>query len=71
MRWATPAQWYRSSMPVCWMYNRRDKRWRDVSSCIKGVNRDATVFYVVAIRILLYIQLQDGMADVGVGCAWG
>ena len=23
---------------VCWMYNRRDKRWRDVSSCTKGVN---------------------------------
>ena len=43
MRWATPAQWYRSSMPVCWKYNRRDERWRDVNSCTKGLNREATV----------------------------
>ena len=71
MRWATPAQWYRRSMPVRWIFNRRDKTWRDVSSCTKGVNGDATVCCVVAIRIVLYIQLQDGMADDGVSCAWG
>ena len=71
MRWATPAQWYRSSMPVYWMYSRRDERWRDVSSCNKGVNRDATVSCVVATRILLCINLQDGMDDGGVSCAWG
>ena len=56
-------------MPVCRMYNRRDKGWRDVSSCTKGVNRDATVCCVVAIKILLCIQLQDGMTDGGVNCA--
>ena len=58
-------------MPVYYMYNRRDKRLRDVSSCTKGVNRDATVCCMVAIRILLCVQLQDGMADGGDSCAWG
>ena len=70
MRLTTPAQWYWSSMPVCWMYNRRNERWRDVGGCTKGVNRDATISCVVAFRILLCIHLQDGMADGGVSCAW-
>ena len=69
MRWATPAQWHWSSMPVCWIYNRRDKGWCDVSSCTKGVNRDATSCCVVAIWIMC-THLQDGMADSGVSCAW-
>ena len=38
---------------------------------LKGVNRDATVSCVVAIRILLCIHLQDGVDDGGVSCAWG
>ena len=71
MRWATSTQWYRSSMPVCLMYNRHDKKWRDVSNCTKGVNRDATSCCVVAIWIMLCNHLQDGMADIGVSCSWG
>ena len=45
MQWATPAQWYESNTPKCWMYNGRDKKWRDVSCCTEGVNGDTTGCY--------------------------